>query len=234
MNIACLTHVPFEGPANVAAWAEARGHRLRTFAQYDSSAPPPLQEFDWLVMMGGPMNIYQHDEHPWLASEKELLREALDAGKTLVGICLGAQLLADLLGGKVTPNPHSEIGWFPVTRTARDAADPILTGMPRTFEAFHWHGDRLEIPPGGLHLARSEACDNQVFLWDGRVLGLQCHLDYSASAIEQMLTHCGDSVEPGPWVQTPEQIRPAAEQVNATRARLFTILDNLAALRARS
>jgi GMP synthase-like glutamine amidotransferase len=149
-----------------------------------------------------------------------------------VGVCLGAQLLADVLGGPVTRNPHPEIGWFPVTRTAEDEQCPLLAGIPETFEAFHWHGDRLEIPPGAMHLANSAACDNQAFAWENRVLGLQCHLDYSAASIADMLTHCGRELAPGPFVQTPEQITPAAQQVAGTRAHLFTVLDNLVAVTA--
>jgi GMP synthase-like glutamine amidotransferase len=232
VKICCLTHVPFEGPANIAAWAQQRGHALGTLPLYDSPDLSAARDADWLAIMGGPMNIYEEDEHPWLSAEKDLLRRAIDDGKTLVGVCLGAQLLADVLGGSVAPNPHPEIGWFPVRRTASDEKCPLLTGVPETFEAFHWHGDRLETPPGAVHLAGSDACDNQAFAWEHRVLGLQCHLDYTAAGIEEMLTHCGDELRPGPFVQTPDQIRPIADQVAATQKLLFAILDNLAAVRA--
>jgi len=234
VNILCLTHVPFEGPANIAAWARARGHALQTVPLYDSAASPNADDADWLVIMGGPMNIYEHDRYPWLAAEKDCLRRAIDAGKTLVGVCLGAQLLADILGGPVTPNAHSEIGWFPVTRTAGDEETTVFANLPETFEAFHWHGDRFAIPPGAIRLASSEACDNQAFLWEDRVLGLQCHLDYTAAGIMDMLTHCGDGLTPGTFVQTPAQIAPRPEQVSAIRGRLFTVLDNLTTMRDRA
>lgn len=231
MNILCLTHVPFEGPGNIAAWARARGHTLQIVPLYDNAPAPNTDDADWLVIMGGPMNIYEHDRHPWLATEKDCLRRAIDAGKTLVGVCLGAQLLADVLGGPVTPNAHREIGWFPVTRTAGDEDTPVFRDLPETFEAFHWHGDRLATPPGAIHLASSDACDNQAFVWDNRVLGLQCHLDYTAEGIAAMLTHCGRGLTPQKFVQTPAQITPRPEQVSATRDRLFTVLDNLATAR---
>jgi GMP synthase-like glutamine amidotransferase len=182
---------------------------------------------DAVFVMGGPMNIYEEAEHPWLRAEKTFLKTCIDQGKFLVGVCLGAQLLADVLGGKVTRNRHKEIGWHEVARTAAAAASPLAKALPERFWAFHWHGDTFALPPGAVHLAASQACPNQAFLVGRRVLGLQCHLEYTRDSIEAMLDHCGDELTDGPFIQSPERIRGGYQHLPQTRTLLCTLLDQL-------
>src|SRR5210317_582548 len=110
MKIHCLAHVPFEDAANIGRWAKLRGHSL-TYTYFFKD--------EMLAVMGGPMNVYEHDVYPWLIAEKKFIRQSIDAGKKIIGVCLGAQLLADILGGKVTANSHKEIGWHTVKQTPR-------------------------------------------------------------------------------------------------------------------
>jgi GMP synthase-like glutamine amidotransferase len=227
MRIHCLQHVPFEDAANIADWAIGRGHSVTCTRLYAGEPLPPTDAFDWLAVMGGPMNIYQHDAFPWLVSEKDFIRKAIERGKCVVGVCLGAQLAADVLGGRVTANAHKEIGWFPVKLTPPGRRSALFDGFPEEFVAFHWHGDTFAIPPDAEGLATSEACENQAFQYAGRVLGLQFHLDYSIESIEKMLRHCGDELVGGPYVQTAEAIRESCCRVAATTALLGRLLDNL-------
>jgi GMP synthase-like glutamine amidotransferase len=229
MRIAVCQHVPFEDAANIGLWAQRRGHQLETAHLYLGQNPPDLDRFEMLAVMGGPMNIYQHDEHPWLIGEKTFLRAAIDAGKAVVGVCLGAQLIADVLGGKVAPNAHREIGWFEVDQLPATNGS-LLSELPGRFTAFHWHGDRLDVPPGASHLAASDACDVQAFQFADRVLGLQFHLDYLPESIEKMLTHCAEELDGSRYVQSPEQIRARLRWTAQTRAYLDTILDRLASV----
>ena len=219
--------MPFEDAGNIGVWAHERGHTV-TRTRLDLGEPlPPQAAFDWLVVMGGPMSVYQHDVYPWLALEKEFLRESIDRGAWLLGVCLGAQLAADVLGGRVTRNSQPEIGWLPVWLTEEAGTSPLFAGFPQRFLPFHWHGDTFSLPAGATPIARSEACVNQVFQWN-RVIGLQFHLEYPAAAIESMLCECGDELTDGPSVQRPDQMLPFPERIEEARRLLYGLLDSMA------
>jgi GMP synthase-like glutamine amidotransferase len=227
MRVHYLQHVPFEDAANIGVWARDRGHRVTGTQLCEAEPLPPLDSFDWLVIMGGLMNIHEHDAYPWLVPEKEFIREAIDEGRSVLGICLGAQLVAHVLGGQVKRNRHREIGWFPVVLTEKGRQSPLFEGFPQRFNAFHWHGDTFSIPPGAEKLAESEACANQAFQYAGHVVGLQFHLDYAVESIEKMLRHCAHELSDGAYVQASETIRAAYHQVPATSSLLYRLLHNL-------
>jgi GMP synthase-like glutamine amidotransferase len=223
-----LQHVPFEDAANIAVWAEARGHALSRTRFWLNEPLPDLGKFEMLVVMGGPMNVHEELQHPWLAREKEFLRQAVDAGKVIVGVCLGAQLLAVALGGEVTRNAHSEIGWFPVETTKGAAADPVCRVLPSSFTAFHWHGDTFSIPPGAVHIARSQGCANQAFIFGTKVLALQFHLETSARSLDTLVENCGDDdIVPGRYVQTVEELTGSPERIVLIGQIMEALLDQL-------
>ena len=173
MRIHCIQHVPFEGPAAVKDWALERGHVLSRTALYDNESLPAMDEFDWLIVMGGPMGVYDEDMYPWLAAEKRFIGRSIAEGHTVLGICLGAQLMAAALGGTVRANARREIGWFPVRLLPEAGRIPAFARLPREFDAFHWHGDTFGIPPGAVRAAESDACPAQAFSYNDRVIGLQ-------------------------------------------------------------
>lgn len=148
MNIHYLQHVPFEGPEHVSVWAEHKGYQLTGSLLYENERLPSCSEFDMLVILGGPMGAYDEERFPWLAPEKQLIQEAVRQNKLVLGICLGAQLLAEALGGRVYQNNEKEIGWFPVTLTEESRESSFFKELPETFVPFHWHGDTFELPPG--------------------------------------------------------------------------------------
>ena len=225
MRFHWLQNVAFEDAANVGVWATQRGHAVTGTQLYAGQALPELGEIDALAIMGGPMNIYQHRDYPWLIEEKRFIERAVRLGVPTVGICLGAQLLADVLGAKVVQNQEIEIGWFEMTLTP-DAADvPVAEVLPERFWAFSWHGDTFEIPTGATPLARSEACANQAFVYAQNVLALQFHLDYSAQSIEKMLAHGGAELTKGPFIQSPAEITANLAKTEETCQRLFALLD---------
>ena len=227
MQILSLMHVPFEDAANLGVWAAQRGHTVEAVHVYAGQALPAAGDVDGVFVMGGPMNIYEQAEHPWLAAEKCLLAECVEAGKILLGVCLGAQLLADVLGGKVMQNAQKEIGWYEVTRTEAAGRSPLADVLPERFWAFHWHGDTFAIPPGATLLASSQACANQAFLYGDRILGLQFHLEYTADSIEKMLTHCADELTDGPHIQPATRIRDGYNHLSCTQTLLWNLLDRL-------
>jgi GMP synthase (glutamine-hydrolysing) len=205
MKLHVFQHVAFEGPGEIARWAHERDHTLAVTPWQDGAGAPDLAEVDGLVVMGGPMNIYEHRAHPWLRVEKEFLARALENGRPVVGVCLGAQLLADVLGGRVYQNRVREIGWWPVRW--RDAARtaPGWDFLPPVSTPLHWHGDTFSLPPGAQWLAESDDCPHQAFAWGRLALGLQFHLEANADSLDALIKNCGDELTPGgPRVQTEE------------------------------
>ena len=224
MRLHVLQHVPFEGLGHIDSWIRRRGHRLTLSRLYEGAKLPDPEAFDRLVILGGPMNIHEEAAYPWLVEEKALIKAALAAGKSAVGICLGAQLLADGLGSRVYAGSHREIGWFPVRLTAAGQRTALTEGLPAVTTVFHWHGDTFDLPPGAVHLFESEACANQAFLLDNRILGLQFHLESTPETVQQLLTHCRDDLIPGPFIQGVAQI---ADTVPERFARINNLLETL-------
>ena len=159
-----------------------------------------------LVVMGGPMNIYEEDRYPWLIREKAFIADAIAQGKLILGVCLGAQLIADVLGGPVSSNQFKEIGWLPVSLTAAAASSPLFSNLPPEFIAFHWHGDTFQIPPGAVHAASSSGCAHQAFAYTNKVVGLQFHLESTTSSIQKLIDNCHDELVSEPYIQTPAEM----------------------------
>jgi GMP synthase-like glutamine amidotransferase len=210
MRVHWLQHADFEDLGCIAPWLAANGHQVSGTRLYAGETPPDSAAFDALIVMGGPMNIYEYDRYPWLRGEKRLIRAAVDAGKRVLGVCLGAQLLADVLGGPVTRNADSEIGWFPMSLTAAGRESALFADLPQSFTGFHWHGDTYALPPGAECLATSEGCAQQAFVVGRQVLGLQFHLEVTRVNAEEWFRH--ERPQPARYVQTPEHI--LAEQDN--------------------
>lgn len=228
MRIHCLQHVPFEGPARIGDWAARRGHPLAISHLYAGDPLPDLDSFDRLVVMGGPMGVGDEAEHSWLSPEKARIEEAIAGGKSVVGICLGAQLIAEVLGASVHRNPVKEIGWFPIQLTEAGLAQPLCDGLPTTAEVFHWHGDTFTLPLGAVQLARSAHCEQQAFLFDDRVLGLQFHLESTPDSVAAICTHCADELVPAATVQTAAEMHEADIDTYASIKQLLeTLLDRL-------
>lgn len=211
MRIHFVQHVDFEDLGNIEPWARERGHSImRTRLQQRERLPGP-GEYDWLIVMGGPMSVDEEARYPWLAREKVFIKRSIELGKRVLGVCLGAQLIADALGAPVTRNAHKEIGWFPVLRSATPDSSPFAGAFPENFHAFHWHGDTFAIPEGAVHLALSDACANQAFSVGNNVLALQFHLESNSSGVGRLLRHCSQDLQPGTYVQDPDQIRSGCQ-----------------------
>lgn len=200
-----LQHVPFETPAYIETIAD-NSCQISTTRLFSGDTFPALSEFDLLVILGGPMNIYEHDRYSWLHKEKHFIASAIQSGIKVLGICLGAQLIADALGAKVGKNEHKEIGWFQVYRTPESSTLKILEGIPESFFAFHWHGDTFQIPKDAVRIAASGACGNQGFVFNETVIALQFHLEISDQSIASLLENCGEELIESKYIQTKEEI----------------------------
>ena len=225
LRIHYLQHVPFEGLGCIADWVSIKGHSLSATKFYENNQLPELSDFDWLIVMGGPMGVYDENKFGWLAGEKEFIRTAIQAGKTVIGICLGAQLIASSLGAKVYSNGKKEIGWYPILPTENGLVVHLLGENLDPFHVFHWHGDTFDLPLGAHRLASSEACLNQAFLFNHKVLGLQFHFEVTEKSLHQMITFCGDELVIGRYVQSAEMILNNAKFVSEVNNRMFHLLD---------
>ena len=208
MRIHYLQHVPFENPGRILEWADKNNCTVTATHLYKNETLPDVSDFDWLVVMGGPMNIYEDQKYPWLIGEKQLIKDAIEQGKIVIGICLGSQLIADVIGGKVVRNNHREIGWFPITLSEKARLSPAFSFFPETPVVFHSHGDVVaDLPAAAVVIAESEACHNQGFVYQERVFGLQFHLENTRPIIEALIENCGDELTAGDYIQQPEVIR---------------------------
>ncbi|GAB4244482.1 MAG: type 1 glutamine amidotransferase [Candidatus Methylacidiphilales bacterium] len=205
MRVAVLQHESFEGPAQIGTWLTRQGHVLTLHNLYLGEPLPTLADFDALLVMGGGMNVYQYRDYPFLQGETELIRSALAAGKKMIGICLGAQLMAHVMGSTVVQNREVEVGFFPVFFTPE--ARTVLPSLPEKAEVFHWHGDTFALPADTLRLAFSEACPEQGFLYRDQVLALQFHAELGPSEVMALADHEFAGLKPGAFVQPLENIR---------------------------
>lgn len=227
MRIHALQHVGFEGLGSIEEWAKTHGATINYSRLFANEQLPGVEDFDWLIVLGGPMNIYEEDSYPWLRGEKALIKEAIEGGRVVLGICLGAQLIAGVLGATVTQNRFREIGWFPLTEV-----HPAMTALiPTKVLVMHWHGDTFSLPPGAERLASSEACPNQGFIYQERVLGLQFHLETTPSALCTLIDNCRDElVGAGPFIQTPSEMLADPSRFTAINRIMAALLDHLRSL----
>ena len=228
MRIQVFQHVPFEGVGSLESFFSEAGVHVAYTRYHDGDSPPAPEAFDLLLVMGGPMGVYDEEIHPWLREEKQALQNALDAGKPVLGICLGSQLLAEVLGGVVTRNAHKEIGWWPVESLSDSASSWISGCFPDRFTTFHWHGDTFSIPPGATSLFRSEGCAHQGFVWNDRAVGLQFHPEITPGAIASWLENGDEEVRAGgPYVQTPDQMCGKAEDFSENNGWIAKVCEEL-------
>ncbi|MGM0594489.1 MAG: type 1 glutamine amidotransferase [Pseudomonadota bacterium] len=204
MNIHLLQHVPYEGPGSIESWAINHGHSLSVTRLYAGDPLPGLERFDLLVVLGGPMSVHDQYTHVWLKAEQWFIQQVLEAGKPILGICLGAQLIARVLGSEVAPARQGEYGWYPVTLAPEFAASDFGQRLPAQFDAFHWHGETFTLPDGASRIGSSEQCPEQGFIYNDRVIALQCHLETTQLAAESLIRN------------NPEALHaPGAEQSEA-------------------
>ncbi len=213
MKIHFFQHVPFEGLGIFEDWAKKPGNSLTSTRFYEDQKLPFVDICDLLIVMGGPMSIHDESAHPWLVKEKKFIEQALSRGKKVLGICLGAQLLADVLGAKVYQNAEKEIGWFPVQIQPEAANLPLLKGFRQEETVFHWHGETFDLPAGAISLFRSKACSQQGFLSGQQALGLQFHPEITVAGIQALIENCGQELsEQGAFIQ-PEDALPAHQNI---------------------
>lgn len=204
MRFHVLQHVPFEGLGSIHRWLQSQGAVVTATEFFRAPALPDLNAVDAIIALGGPMSVNDEAELPWLKDEKRFIREGIYSGMPVLGICLGAQLMASSLGARVYSGADKEIGWFPVHACKHDAS---VFSFPSNCEVFHWHGETFDLPTGAKHLARSEGCLHQAFQVGKRAIGLQFHLETTPESAEAIITHCRHELLPARFVQSEQELR---------------------------
>ncbi|KKH91830.1 amidotransferase [Methanosarcina sp. 1.H.T.1A.1] len=232
MKIHCLQHLKNETLGNIGTWAALKGHRLTKTMLYEKPVFPEPEEFDMLLIMGGTMSVYQEKEFPWLRPEKEFVKKVIDTGKPVLGSCFGAQMIAEVLGGKVTRNRFKEIGWHRVKALAeenlnngRGINSELPAGLFPEFTAFMWHGDTFEIPPGAVRLFESEACPNQGFIYKGNIIGLQFHPEADRRWIRNIIDDSGHELVEGKFIQSEKEIYGQESLFEDSNDLAFSLMD---------
>ena len=225
IRIHYLQYVAFEGPGYIETWAKQHGYPLTFTKFYAHQLLPDIQSLDWLVIMGGPMGVYDEHQYPWLKAEKAFIDTAIRENKTVIGICLGAQLVAEVLGAKVYANKKKEIGWFPVFLREQSHHNQLLKGFPKALPVLHWHGDTFDLPQNATHLMQTSICPNQAFLYQNKVLGLQFHMESTSDTLKEMVENCRQEIIPDEFVQTEQEILNGFDLCRQTNYYLNNILD---------
>ncbi len=227
MKIHSLIHAKHEKPGAIADWVEHHAHTMNSTNLYLGESLPSFDDFDLLVIMGGPMSVNDEQKYPWLITEKKFISDAIERGKSVLGICLGAQLIAAALGAAVRKNAYKEIGWYPVKRTIW-TSNPVADFMPFYFTTFHWHGEIFDIPDGAERIFQSEACDNQAFVYGKNVVAFQFHMEITPEIIYDFLDKGKNELRSDKYIQNENDIMALINHSHENNLYLFRVLDYLA------
>lgn len=224
MKMHVIKNAAYEGPEYIADWALARGHEVQIVPMHDNVDVPTVESFDWLVIMGGPMSVHDEKDCPWLIQEKALVESAIAQKKIVLGVCLGAQLIAQVLGARVYKNEYIERGWQTIKREPGALDSKCFRSIPEEFTAFVWHGDTFDLPKSAKLVSSGVACSNHAFEYGDRVVGLQYHLEVTSESIASIMDHGTYPRVQGPYVQTREQITSHMDNVKSLHGLMDSLL----------
>ncbi len=223
-----LQHVKSENLGNIEGWLKKRKYKITKTLLYKNQNLPGLNEFDWLIIMGGSMGVNEEGKYPWLKREKEFIKKSIKADKAILGICLGGQLMADCLGAKVKKNKHIEIGFYPVWLKKAGKKSWLFKGLATKLNLFHWHGDTFEIPKGCKNLAFSKACSNQAFTYGEKAAGVQFHFEYSLNYITENFKIRPKKLIKNKFVQDEKEILSQKARFEEINRIMNKIMSNIA------
>lgn len=224
IRVQILQHAEGEWIGSMHSWFTEKGYELNT-CRLDHGEPLPSEnDVDWLLIMGGPMSVNDEDEYDWLAPEKVFIRTCIDAGKKVLGICLGGQLMAAAMGASIRRNQDLEIGWIKVEKT-----NAVAEWMDDVFAPLSWHGDTFELPDGGTSFAKSLITEHQGFCMGPTVWALQFHLEAEPGTVEAFMAVENAPLPEGPYIQSVEQMTDADEQVQASVKNMYALLETIEA-----
>jgi GMP synthase-like glutamine amidotransferase len=227
MRIHSLLHAKHEGIGAIVQWIEHHGYSYDSTNLYLGENLPAPDDFDMLIVMGGPMSINDSERYEWLTSEITFIKDVIKQGKYVIGICLGAQLIAAALGAKISACEYKEIGWFPVKK-AMWLAHPVADFLPFYYTTFHWHGETFDLPDGAKRIMTSEVCENQAFIFSNNVAAFQYHMEVTPEIIEEFVMKGEEELVKDKYIQTPVEIMAMTYQTHENNLYLFRVLDYFA------
>jgi|SRR5581483_1262362 len=229
-HVTCFQHIDCEGPGSLAEVFKSHRIEMEILKPFKGDAVPD-RIGDGLVVLGGPMGVYEEKKFPWMTAELKAIRKCLDASLPVLGICLGSQMLAHAAGGQVFRGAQPEVGWFPIQLTPDGQFDPLLLEVPKTFEAFHWHGDTFTLPSGAVRLAGNEYYPNQIFKTGRNAYGFQCHLEVTGEMVKNWAALYAKELTPQGGPNRPERIEDhLLENAKALRTLSEMVFARFAAL----
>ncbi len=227
MHIHCFQHAAFEDPGTILHWAAQNGHTITYtyFFEADYNIPP-VEEIENLLVLGGAMNVDEEEQYPWLKTEKQTIRKVIDAGKKVMGICLGSQLIAAALGKAVYKGKEKEIGFFPVTFTQQALAHKCFNHFTKEYTVFNWHGDTFDLADDAILIASSINYPNQAFIIGNQILALQFHFEMNETSLKNwQLEDCSELLEQGAYIQNATQITAGCHYLTQNKKDIFLLLD---------
>lgn len=224
MRVQIIQHVPFEGPGCILKWIKKNKYDFAITKLFENYNFPSLNDFDFLIIMGGPMGVYDYDKFPWLKDEKNFIKKSIKNNKTILGICLGAQLIANVIGAKVYKNKFKEIGWFPIKKV--EFHNSLFDFLKEELSVFHWHGDTFDLPKNSINFFESEGCKNQAFTYKEKILGLQFHLEVTKNSLNEMIKNGKNELVKDKFIQTEKEILQKENIKNCNKI-MFGLLDKI-------
>jgi GMP synthase (glutamine-hydrolysing) len=228
MKILFVIHAEFEKPGSIETWAKKNGYDTQEVSPYKGETIPDINDFDFLIIMGGPQSPLEINKAPYLNDEIALIKQAIMKHKRIIGICLGAQLIGEALGAKTEHSPNREVGTFLVDLCDEAKFDPVFSHFPAKFDVMHWHSDMPGIPKEATLLAKSEGCPRQIFRYGDRVYGFQCHFELTQELVKGMIDKCPDDLKAGTYIRSvKEMIYADYTHINAKMNKVLDYLSQL-------
>ncbi|AXH99820.1 type 1 glutamine amidotransferase [Sporosarcina sp. PTS2304] len=229
MRICILQHEKLVAPGFIEEWIISRNHEMQVIRVDRGDEYPSLEDFEMLIILGGQAGAYEENKYPWIIQEKNWIQSVIDSGKFIFGICLGAQLLADVYGKNVRKAEYKEIGWWPISFRQTCNSHALLEGLPNEISFFQFHQDTFDLPDEAVLQASNEAFENQAFTIGEGILGIQFHPEIDEKYLQRILDKFGDTFERSCYIQDKEEINFKQTCIQSKRY-LFQILDNFETL----
>ena len=228
MNILCITHADFESPGIIEQWALDNNYNFKIERPYRGEKLSAIDDFDFLIIMGGPQSSLKLNEFPYLLAEIDLIKTAIVQNKKVLGFCLGAQLIGEAFGAKTALSHEKEVGVYPINLADEASNDSLLQGLPSSFPVIHWHNDMPGLAKTSVLLASSLGCSRQIVKYKNNVYGLQCHLEITLDGIKALIEAVPEDLKPSKFTQRKEEL--LEQDYKSINDLMITILDRFAKL----